>query len=137
MLCNGIQYTSFPNKSRNIWFTKYSKLSVGTLRSASFKPAHVQCVQIQRPTFAERWNSTVVEIWRLVLEARYKNRKNMHFCRMWFMFCVLWDWCGIFGLMDVSCFVCKVHFRLYKNVSESLTKILWHCIKFTMLIHRL
>ena len=23
-------YTSFPNKSINIWFTKYSKLSVGT-----------------------------------------------------------------------------------------------------------
>ncbi len=24
-------YTSFPNKASNIWFTKYSKLSVGTL----------------------------------------------------------------------------------------------------------
>ena len=32
-----IQYTSFPNKSRNIWFTKYSQLSVGTLH---ITPSH-------------------------------------------------------------------------------------------------
>ncbi len=41
MICNGIQYNTphFEIKSRNIWFTKYSKLSLGTLVSNESNPA--------------------------------------------------------------------------------------------------
>ena len=38
-----IQYTSFWNKSRNVWFTKYSKLPVGTLVT-SIHTVHYSCV---------------------------------------------------------------------------------------------